>query len=274
MLLLGLIGHPVAHSVSPAMHQAAMKELGIEGAYLAFDVLPDNLRDAVFGARALGFRGLNITIPHKETVARYLRLKDEAEAIKAVNTIKPDDMTGYNTDAYGAMKALEEEGFRARGRRCLIVGAGGAAKAIGYGLITAGAKLVVTNRTPSRGIELANFLRKFGPCTFLHFDKLHELRGRISLIVNATPLGMKGFEERLPVPASLLERVTVFDTVYNPMETLLIREAKKRGCRVVYGIEMLVHQGAKSFEIWTGMKPPVEAMREAAVKALGGEGVH
>ena len=272
MLLLGLIGHPVAHSVSPAMHQAAMRELGIEGAYLAFDVLPDNLRDAVFGARALGFRGLNVTIPHKETVAKYLRLKGEAEAIKAVNTIKLDDMSGYNTDVYGAMKALEEAGFRIKGKRCLIVGAGGAAKAIGYGLAKAGAKLVVTNRTPSRGIELVNFLRKFGPCTFIHFHRLHELKGRTSLIVNATPLGMEGFEERLPVPVTLLEKVTVFDTVYNPMETLLIKEAKRRGCRVIYGIEMLVHQGARSFEIWTGMKPPIEVMREAAIKALkGGE---
>ncbi len=265
-MYLGVIGFPIKHSVSPPMHMAAMKELGIEGVYLAFEVKPDLLERAVLGAQALGFKGLNVTIPFKEDVLKFAEPKDYAAKIKAANTLDLETLTAYNTDVYGAMKALEGTNPEV----ALVVGAGGAGKAVALALLEMGATVILTNRTESRGLAAVEMLRKYGNCVFHPFDRLLDLKGKIDLIANATPLGMRGFEAKLPVPAELIdEKVTVFDTVYNPMETPLIRLAKKKGCKVVYGIDMLVFQGAKAFEIWTGKWPPVDVMKDAAIKALG-----
>ncbi len=267
MLYLGLIGFPVRHSVSPAMHNAALKDLGMEGIYLAFEVKPDRLRDAVLGAKALGFKGLNVTIPYKESVVEFVSLEGEAAKIRAVNTIDLVEMAGYNTDVYGVKSALA--GSDVEGKTALVVGAGGAGKAATLALLEMGSAVILANRTESKGREAVEMLRKYGDCIFWPLSRVEELKGKIDVLVNATPFGMSGFRAELPVKPSLLDGVElVFDTVYNPVNTPLILEAKRRGCRVVYGIEMLVHQGAKAFEIWTGIKPNVGIMREAALKAL------
>ncbi len=267
MFYLGLVGFPVKHSVSPAMHNAALKDAGIEGIYLAFEVKPDALKDAVFGAKALGFKGLNVTIPFKESVVEFVELEGEAAKIRTVNTIDLVEMVGYNTDVYGVKAALA--GNDLDGKTALVVGAGGAGKAAALALLEMGSTVILANRTESRGREAAEMLRRYGECIFWPLSKVGELKGEINVLVNTTPLGMSGFKAELPVPSSLLDGVElVFDTVYNPMNTPLILEAKRRGCRVVYGIEMLVHQGAKAFEIWTGVEPDVEIMRGAALKAL------
>ncbi len=268
MRCFGIVGYPIGHSVSPAMHNAAFRHLGIDAIYLKFEVKPEDLRDAIFGAKALGFVGLNVTIPYKEKVLKFVKPVGIAELIGAVNTVVVQELEGYNTDAYGAMKALESAGVDVEGKVALIVGAGGAGRAIAFALAERGAKVIVTNRTESRGLKLAEEVRRVGECLFHPYDRIEELKGSLDLIVNATPLGMRGFEQKLPVPESLLEDVVVFDTVYNPLETPLIRKAKERGCKVVYGIDMLVHQGAEAFRIWTGMDPPVNVMKEAALSAL------
>ncbi len=269
MILLGVIGYPIGHSISPAMHNAVLKHLGIEGNYLAFEVEPDSLKDAIFGAKALGFKGLNVTIPFKEEVAKYVKLKGLASRIGVVNTLDLERMVGYNTDAYGSIRALEERGIDVNNKVALVVGAGGAGKAIAFALLEKGAEVVITNRSPSKGLELVEKLRKYGDCLFYSYEKIEELEGKIDIIVNATPVGMMGFEERLPVPKNLVKDVVAFDTVYNPPETPLIKVAKMRGCEVVYGLDMLVYQGAESFKIWTGIEAPIEIMRKAARRALG-----
>jgi shikimate dehydrogenase len=268
-IYLGIIGFPIKHSVSPAMHSAAMKHLGINGVYLAFEVRPELLEDAVKGAKALKFTGLNVTIPFKEEIMRFVEPDKKAAKIGAINTIDLRSMKGYNTDVDGALMTLEKNDVEIEGKIALVVGAGGAGKAVAYGLLDRGATVILTNRTESRGREAVEKLRKYGECIFYPYDRIYELKGKIDIIVNATPLGMAGFETKLPVPSALLSDVVVFDTVYNPPTTPLIAEAVKRGCKAINGLDMLVFQGAKSFEIWTGMQAPVDVMKRAAKSALG-----
>ncbi len=266
MEYFGVIGYPIGHSLSPVMHNAAFEHLGMDAVYHSFEVRPERLDEAVKGASALGFTGLNVTIPFKESVLDYVEVKGVARKIGAVNTIDLKKMEGHNTDAYGAVKALEEAGIDISDKAVLIVGAGGAARAIAFGLAEKEARIVITNRTEKKGLELAEEVRNTEECLFQPFDRLEGLN--IDVIINTTPLGMKGFDQKLPVPESILKDVVVFDTVYNPRNTPLIALAKKKGCQVVYGIDMLVHQGAESFKIWTGVEPPVEVMKEAALKRL------
>lgn len=266
MEYFGVIGYPIGHSLSPVMHNAAFEHLSMNATYHSFEVRPERLEDAVKGASALGFTGLNVTIPFKESVLTYVEVKGVAQKIRAVNTIDLKKMEGYNTDAYGAVKALEEAGVEIEGKAVLIVGAGGAAKAIAFGLAEKDGRIVITNRTEKKGLELAEDVRKSGECFFQPFDRLEGLN--VDIIINTTPLGMKGFNQKLPVPESIIKDVVVFDTVYNPRNTPLITLARNNDCQVIYGINMLVHQGAEAFKIWTGMEPPVEVMREAALKRL------
>ncbi|MFP3946896.1 MAG: shikimate dehydrogenase [Archaeoglobaceae archaeon] len=266
MEYFGVIGYPIGHSLSPVMHNAAFEHLGMDAVYHPFEVKSDRLDEAVKGASALGFTGLNVTIPFKESVLDYVEVKGVARKIGAVNTIDLKKMDGYNTDAYGAVKALEEAGVDVRDKAVLIVGAGGAAKAIAFGLAEKDARIVITNRTEKKGLELAEKVRESGDCFFQPFDRLEGLK--VDVIINTTPLGMKGFDQKLPVPESIIKDVVVFDTVYNPQNTPLIALARDRGCQVVYGIDMLVHQGAEAFKIWTGREPPVKVMKEAALKKL------
>lgn len=268
MEYFGVIGYPIGHSVSPVIHNAAFKSLGMDATYLALEVKPESniLREALIGAKALGFTGLNVTIPHKESILKFVEVKGIAKKIGAVNTVDLRSMEGYNTDSFGAISSLENEGINLSNKSVLLVGAGGAARAIAIGLVEKNAKVVISNRTESRGLKLAEEVRKYGECIFQPFNKLEDIR--VDIIINSTPLGMKGFEKKIPVPESLVKDVIIFDTVYNPRVTPLIGLAIKRGCKVIYGIDMLVNQGAESFRIWTGREPPLEIMKEAALNAL------
>ncbi|MDI9645943.1 MAG: shikimate dehydrogenase [Archaeoglobales archaeon] len=268
MLYLGLIGYPVKHSVSPEMHNAALKKAGVDAIYLAFEVRPDQLEDAIKGAKALGFLGLNVTLPYKEEILNFVKAVGDASKINAANTLDLRNMLGYNTDVFGVEEAFKNAGVIIEGKKALVVGSGGAGKACAYALLKNGAEVILTNRTVQRGIETAEILRRYGFCIFHHYEKLEELEGKLDIIVNATTLGMVGFENKIPVPESILNDVVVFDTVYNPIETPLISLAKKMGCKVINGVEMLVYQGAKAFEIWTGLKPDVDLMREVAIKSI------
>ncbi len=268
----GVIGYPIKHSVSPAMHNAAFRALNMSAVYASFEVKPEELKKAIEGARALGIRGLNVTIPHKEKVLEFSKPDELAAKIGAANTLKFDEeILSFNTDAYGALKALESAGVGVAGKVALIVGAGGAARAIAFALVEANATVVITNRTEQRGLKLAQEVRKYGECTFVPMSELEKLK--FDILINATPVGMSGYMPgKLPVDGKLVkEGIVVFDTVYNPMETALIRLAKMRGCKVVYGIDMLVYQGMKSFEIWTGVTPPFDVMKKAALDALRSE---
>ena len=265
----GVIGHPVKHSVSPAMHNAAFRAMKIDAVYASFDVKPEDLKKAIEGAKALGIKGLNVTIPHKEEVLKLAKPDELALRIGAANTLKFDEeVLAYNTDAYGSLKALENAGVGVSGKTVLIIGAGGAARAIAFALVGEGATVVVTNRTEQRGLKLVQDVRKYGECVFVPMSELEKLR--FDILINATPVGMSGYMPgKLPVDSKLIkEGIVVFDTVYNPMETALIKLAKMRGCKVVYGIDMLVHQGARAFEIWTGLSPPFDVMKKAALNAL------
>lgn len=266
MEYFGVIGYPIGHSLSPVMHNAAFNHLDMDAVYHSFEVKSDRLEEAIRGASALGFTGLNVTIPFKESVLDYVEVKGVARKIGAVNTIDLKKMEGYNTDAYGAVKALEEAGIELTDKAILIVGAGGAARAIAFGLAEKDARIIITNRTEKKGLELTEKVRETGDCFFQPFDRLEGLN--IDIIVNTTPLGMKGFDQKIPVPESIVKNVVVFDTVYNPRNTPLITLARDRGCQVVYGIDMLVHQGAEAFKIWTSREPPVEVMKEAALNQL------
>ncbi len=267
MLYFGVIGHPIGHSASPVMHNRVFKTLNIDAIYLSFDVKPENLKDAVYGAKALGFRGLNVTIPHKEEITKYVKPVGLAEKIGAINTVDVPKLEGYNTDAIGALRTLEAYDVDYEGKVVLIVGAGGVARAIAFAL-SGKSTLIITNRTASRGLKLVEDVRRYGECIFYPYEKVEELKGKFDILINCTPLGMKGFEEKLPVPESLIENVVVFDTVYNPIETPLIKLAKRRGCKVVYGLDMLVYQGAEAFKIWFGFDPPIDVMRDAVVEFL------
>lgn len=265
MLYLGIIGYPISHSISPKIHNAVMEQLKIEGRYLAFEVKPSDLKEAIFGAKALGFTGLNITIPYKEEVLKFV--KPIGEAKLAVNTIDLRKMEGYNTDIYGVEMAFKNAGVDVKNKIALVVGAGGAGKAIALALMKMGARVILTNRTETRGIEAVKELREFGHCIFCPWDKIKELR--VNIIANATPIGMKGFSKGLPIPEDILKtEMIVFDAVYNPPETQLISKAREKGCLVIGGLDMLIYQAEKAFEIWTGIKPPVSLMKKVAMDAL------
>ncbi len=280
-MIVALLGHPVAHSLSPAMHNAAFGVLGLPWSYESFDVQPSRLAEAVRGAHALGMVGLNLTIPHKEAVLDLLvRLTPEAKRIGAVNVLERAEKgwIGHNTDAPGFVQAVRRElGLDLKDCRALILGAGGAARAVGFALAEAGAgSIVFANRTRRRGADLARAVHKFR--TDLRVDSaslepqaLTAILRDADLVVNTTPIGLRP-EDASPLPPGVLRAsLCVVDLIYRPPQTALLREARASGARAINGIGMLLHQGALAFRIWTGKEPPVEVMREALGRALAGE---
>lgn len=266
--LYGIIGHPVGHSLSPVFQNAAFSAIEMNAVYLAFDVAPFTLGDALRGVRALGILGLSVTIPHKEAVISFLDEVDgDARSIGAVNTVLNRDgrLIGMNTDWLGAVQALESATPIA-GKKVLVIGAGGAARAVCYGVTRKGAVLHVANRTPEKARVLAE---AFGG----DWSGLDGLAGvRPSIVVNTTSVGMAPDADRSPVPASVLEGVEVaMDIVYRPRETRLLREARAAGCLTVDGLAMLLHQGAAQFGIWTGRNAPLDTMEEALAEAISGK---
>lgn len=269
--LYGVMGYPIGHSYSPAMHNAAFQYHGIDAVFLAFDIEPRNLQIALRGVKALGVRGLSITIPHKESILPYLDVVDSyATKIGAVNTVKNEKggLNGYNTDGVGALGALKTLGIDITSLRAMILGSGGAARAIGTAFLPHVDSLVILNRTVSKAKSLAEELRRESnkPVEWasLTSKALEKWLKKVDLLINATSLGMFPHVNENPVPKECLRSdMIVFDTVYNPQETLLLREAKEKGARTVDGLGMLLFQGAKAFEIWTGKEAPITVMADA-----------
>jgi len=274
-----LIGDPVSHSISPAMHNAAFKELGLDYIYLPFRVKPESLNDSLKGLRALGIAGFNVTIPHKVAIMPLLdKLDPLAEKIGAVNTVLNNKgvLKGFNTDGPGFITALKTSGIEPDGKKVVLLGAGGAARAIAFSLAESGAYISILNRRQEYdwAVNLATSIvikchKKDVTALELSDKSLKKELKDADILVNATPLGMTPGIENTPVAGELLtDGLTVFDIVYNPVETRLIREAKTAGLKTISGIDMLVMQGALAFEIWTGKKAPVALMKKQALKEL------
>jgi shikimate dehydrogenase len=261
--LYGVIGNPVRHSLSPTLHNAAFSATGLNAVYLAFE--PEDIEACLRGIKTLGIKGTSVTIPFKTSVIPYLSDIDPlARQIGAVNTIVNTGgrLTGYNTDALGALKALEEEIILA-GKSCILVGAGGAARAIGFILKQRGVAVSIVNRSRDRGQRLA---RSLG-CDYIPLDDIEASEGDV--LIQTTPVGMWPHVDECPVPERILKQgMVVMDIVYRPPETLLLRMARERGCTTISGLRMLIHQGAEQFRLWTGIDPPLAVMDMAVKEAL------
>ena len=277
--VLGIIGHPVAHSLSPLMQNAALKALGLDYIYVPFAVEPQNLSAAVNGLRALGIHGFNVTIPHKTAIIPLLdRVSPEAELSGAVNTVCREDglFVGYNTDGIGFIKSLVDDlVFNPDGATVLILGAGGAARGAVAALCGAGVtKIIVANRTRSKGEALVDTFRgKYSHVKFAlssqETAELDEYLREAKLIVNTTSVGMNGSSfECLDVDAFLPD-ARVYDMVYSPPETPLLVAARGRNLFCANGLGMLAAQGEAAFSLWTGMDPPCGLMKLKLMAALG-----
>ncbi|OIN95476.1 MAG: shikimate dehydrogenase [Deltaproteobacteria bacterium CG1_02_45_11] len=258
-----VLGNPVSHSLSPVMHNRAFAHTGYSGVYLAFKVT--DIAAAVTGIKALGIKGASITIPHKVAIMEFLDDIDEkATRIGAVNTIVNKDgrLYGYNTDWTGAMDALLEK-TDIKDKDVVMIGAGGAARAIGSGIVSEGGKLTILNILEDEGELLAKDLEvNYYPLSY--FNKVD-----CQILINATPVGMTPNTEDMPVNRqSLKEGMVVMDIVYNPLKTRLLKEAENIGCVTIDGVAMFVYQGAAQFEMWTGQKAPVDLMRQVVLKTL------
>ena len=281
--LVGLIGWPVEHSMSPAMHNAAFEARDLNWRYLPLPVPPGRVEAAARGLAALGFRGANLTVPHKRSVLQALdTIAPEAKALGAINTIVVErdaegttTLSGHNTDAAGFIGALRAAGFDPTGSSVVVVGAGGAARAVVFGLLKAeAASVLVLNRTLERARALVADLGRSSQSILraevLDEETLLETVRAADLLVNATPIGMwpRVDASIWPVEIPLPSCLTVFDLVYNPLETKLLRQARRSGAEALDGLDMLVRQGALAFEMWTGVEAPVEIMRGTCERAL------
>ena len=274
--ICGVIGDPIEHTMSPVMHNAVFKEMGMDYVYVAFQVKKEGLGEAIQGMRGLNIRGLNVTIPHKVAIIPLLdRLDHLAELIGAVNTVVNDNgvLTGYNTDAEGFLRALLERGIEPRGKNVVILGAGGASRAISFILAERGSSLVILNRTLDKAKECASRIGEVfqKEVKALEFDSenLAKALTEADILVNTTSVGMYPDTSETPVSSDLLRPgLIVVDIVYNPIKTRLLEETEAAGARTISGIDMFVWQGALAFEKWTGLKAPVKLMKEEAIKVL------
>ncbi|MCP4007324.1 MAG: shikimate dehydrogenase [bacterium] len=260
-VLCGIILHPAAHTLSPVLHAAAYRELGLSAHYHAFDVPPDSVRDALAGMRALGLRQLSVSIPHKETVLELAdRASEEARRIGAANTLTRvgDEIVADNTDWIGVRKTLEPLADW-KDKRATVLGAGGAARAVVFALRSLEMHVTVVNRSAERAERVA---RELGA-------EVGTLEDPFDLLVNTTPLGMSPDLDSTPAAREVLRPdSTVFDTVYRPLETRLLREAASVGCRVQDGLDMLIHQAVEQVRLWCGRAPDAENLRAAALDVL------
>ncbi len=261
----GVIGNPVAHSLGPVMHNRAFLATGWPGIYAAFAV--SDIAAAVTGVRGLDIAGISVTIPYKQAVMAHLDHVDEAaRRIGAVNTVTNHEgvLSGTNTDAAGLVRALAGK-TPPEGRDVLILGAGGAARAAGWGLLREGARIHIANRSEEKGRALAKSLG----AGFYPLSRLD--RAPCDILINTTPVGMHPRTEEMPVPAEILHKnMTVMDIIYNPLKTSLLQAAEAAGARIIDGVPMFVCQGALQFELWTGLSAPVELMENAVYEALQG----
>lgn len=264
MRIFGVFGDPIEHSLSPLMQNAAFKALGIDACMLPFRVSKDQLEYAILGAGAMGFGGLNLTIPLKEMALLIVQPDDLAMAIGAINTISfGREIIGHNTDGVGALRALEGSGVKLNGRKVLLIGAGGAARAIAYVLAKEQAEIAIANRNPKKAKDLAECIcaRGYG------LGELERLIADSDVIINATSIGMNEGDPRLFEGCLLHKGQVVFDIVYN-RKTELLMDAERAGAISIDGLRMLVCQGAAALEIWTGREAPLDVMEEAAKEGL------
>ena len=272
--IFGVIGHPIAHSLSPAMHTAALKALRVDAVHSAFDVPPRFVRPMLRAFTLAGVDGLNVTVPLKEAVMPLMhRFDASAKTIGAVNTIviRNRRLTGYNTDGIGFLRAVRELGWRPRPTQALLLGAGGAAKAVAWELSRVrGMRLTIANRHQARAAQLVRWLKRHRPSAYVHSVAWVRASGAArgaGLVVNATTVGMKP-RDRAPIdPASLQRGTIVYDLVYH-RETALVRLARRRGCVAANGVSMLLYQGAESLRLWLHRAPPINIMRRALERAL------
>ena len=266
----GVIGNPVGHSLSPAIHNAAFRKLGLNFVYLAWQV--QTIGDAVKGLRALGnFRGASVTIPHKVAAIPFLdHVERTAQQIGAINTIVAEQgaLTGYNTDATGALRALREGGAELKGRRIVVLGSGGAARAIAFALAVESSadKLTLLGVDDSERASLAQDIRTLASLTVedFHLDEttLRRVLPDAHVLIHCTPVGMSPNADTTCIPASLLHNdLSVMDIVYNPLETRLLKDAKRAGCKTIPGLEMFLNQAVTQFEFWTNHPAPIDVMR-------------
>jgi len=261
--LYGIIGNPVRHSLSPMIHNKAFRKMGLNAVYLAFEV--KDLKEAIDGIRGLGIRGVSVTLPFKNQIIPFLdKVEEVAGKIQAVNTLlnEGEKLIGYNTDWRGALEALEEK-VDLKGKRVVLLGAGGAARAIGFALKTRDCEVIISNRTMEKGARLAKELM----CIHQPLSSIEGLKADV--IINATSAGMYPYDEESPLPKKVLEKgMTVMDIVYKPLQTKLLREAEEIGCLTINGLEMLSRQGAAQLEIWTGKRPGVLQIKNDLRRAL------
>ncbi len=272
----GIIGDPVEHSLSPGMHNAAFEKLGLDHIYVPFHVKAGELEDAINGAHAMGIKGLNVTIPHKTEVIKYLDYLDIAAGlIGAVNTIEfgENGAVGHNTDGIGAVRAIEEI-TSVKDKKILLLGAGGAARAISFQILMNGASsLVISNRTNEKAEELRDDLvEKLDPdvkVIDLGF-KLEKELNDVDILINTTPIGMyPNISQKPLVTADMMhEGLIVYDIVYNPLKTGLLVEAEKAGAKTISGVKMLMYQGVEAFKIWTGIEPPIELFQNTLMNEM------
>ena len=266
----GVIGNPVEHSLSPAIHNAAFQKLGLNFVYLAFRV--EAIGEAIKGLRALGnFRGASVTIPHKVAAVPFLdSVEPTARHIGAINTIvaEGETLTGHNTDAIGALRALREGGVELKGRQVVMLGSGGAARAIAFalGTVTGIERLTLLGIDSQERTALARDLQSKTGMTvqesLLDEGALRKILPDSHVLIHCTPMGMSPKVNETAVPAALLHTgLTVMDIVYNPRDTQLLKDAKARGCRTIPGLEMFLHQAAAQFELWTHHAAPADVMR-------------
>jgi shikimate dehydrogenase len=273
----GVFGYPVKHSASPAMQNAAFLAKGLNYIYLSFEIKPEDIGSALNALGVLGFRGINLTIPHKESSLPFLdEISPEASKIKAVNTVlfEGGKMKGFNTDIEGFLRPLVlDAGWSPGGKKAVVLGAGGAARAVAFSLLDSGAKeIVIANRTIEKAAKLAGFMKELFPsASIIHIpvssNRLYLEISSSSLLVNCTPLGLRG-ETPLEKPGCLGPGLIVYDLIYKPSLTPLLASAAERGAETIGGLDMLVYQGAASFKIWTSADPPVEVMKSACRRAV------
>ncbi|EWG09834.1 shikimate dehydrogenase [Cytobacillus firmus] len=273
--LFGVIGDPISHSMSPAMHNDLIKIFSIDAHYQPFHISRENLPDAIKGFRAIGIAGYNVTVPHKEAIIPLLdELDPLAEAIGAVNTVINQDgkLIGYNTDGSGFVKGLLNQKQSINGKRVLIVGAGGAARAIYFTIAKEGPELLdICNRTPQRAEQIMNDCPFEVPARVLNRQEAEESLETYDLIVQTTSIGMHPEIDQSPLSVHKIKPgAFVSDIIYNPLQTRLLKDAAVKGAGIQNGIDMFVYQGALAFEMWTGIRPDIERMRQKVLNQLGG----
>ncbi|MBY9013220.1 MAG: shikimate dehydrogenase [Candidatus Lokiarchaeota archaeon] len=278
--ICGVIGNPIQHTLSPTIQNAAFNHLNLDFIFLAFKVRPAELEMAIQGMRSLGIHGLNVTMPHKNKVINYLdEIDSTVESLNSANTIvnKKGRLLGFSTDGIGAVKALQENGVDLSSSKVVLLGAGGAGRAIAFSIADKVKDLIVLNRDIKKVKNLELDLKlKFDKN--IHYETLSQdsiqknLRSS-DLLINATNVGM-GPNSKLSIvdPKLLKSDLTVMDIVYNPLETKLLSDAKIVGAKTINGLEMLIYQGAASFELWTGRKAPIEIMKLATLKQISNKG--